>query len=161
METLSTGELPCFRCGLVAIPRTEAGTGPHHLKALCRGCGRFLKWLAKPKEDTVTATVNRVVLLGTIGKQGVEVRYSTNGTPCATFMLLLVEAAQDGKHYTTLVPCEIWGKRAEAAAECEAGQLVVFEGKIRKRAKGENQWELVVGGFELTPITAAVPVETA
>ena len=51
--------------------------------------------------------VNRVVLVGTIGKYGVEVRYATSGTAYATFTLVVSEQGQDGKTYTTLIPCEV------------------------------------------------------
>ena len=98
------------------------------------------------------ASVNRVVLLGSITKYGMEIRYSPTGTPCASFTLVVIEQGQDGKDHPTLIPCECWGKRAEAAGELEAGDLVVFEGKLRKRQKGENQWELVVSGYEVTPL---------
>lgn len=152
METLSSGALACVSCGYVGQPKIEAGTGPHHQKASCGQCGRFLKWLGKPKEGGVTASVNRVVLLGTISKYGVEVRYSQNGSPCASFTLAVVEMGQDGKEYTTLVPCEVWGKKAEMAGECEASQLVLFEGRLRKRSKGDQQWEMVVSGFEVIPL---------
>jgi len=97
-------------------------------------------------------SLNRVLLLGCIGKYGVTLRYATSGTPCASFTLALSEQGQDGKTYITLIPCEVWGKHAEAASELEAGQLVLFEGKLHKRKKGE-QWELIVSGFELTPVT--------
>ena len=98
--------------------------------------------------------VNRAVLLGAIGKYGVEVRYATSGAPCASFMLVVTEQGQDGKEHATLIPCECWGKKAEAAGELDAGALVLFEGKLRKRQKGEGQWEMVVSGFELTPVLA-------
>ena len=70
--------------------------------------------------------VNRVILLGTIGKYGVEVRYATSGAACASFTLVVSERGGDGKDYSTLIPCECWGKRAEAAGELEAGQLALF-----------------------------------
>ena len=105
------------------------------------------------------ASVNRVVLLGTIGKYGVEVHYSTHGTACASFMLLLTEQSADGKSFSTLVPCECWGKKAEAASACEAGQLVLFEGRLAKRKKGEA-WELIVSGFELVPVLTTSPALT-
>ena len=99
--------------------------------------------------------VNRVLLVGTISKYGVEVRYAPSGAPCASLTLVLVEQGQDGKAHLTLVPCEVWGKKAEAASELDAGQLVLFEGKLAKRKKGEA-WELCVSGFDVTPITAPV-----
>jgi hypothetical protein len=51
------------------------------------------------------------------------------------------------------MPCQVWGEKAESAVELEAGQLVRVEGKLKKRQKGE-QVELVVAGFEVTPVGA-------
>jgi single-stranded DNA-binding protein len=138
----------------------EAGRGPHVAAAVCASCGTFLKWLPKVlvaplierKETHLMSGVNRVVLLGNISKYGVEVRYAPSGTPCASFTLVLSEQGQDGKEHQTLVDCECWGKKAEAAGECEAGQAVLFEGKLRKRQKTEGQWEMIVSGFEVTPV---------
>ena len=73
--------------------------------------------------------------------------------PCASFTLALVELGQDQREHLTLVPCAVWGKHAEAASELEPGQLVLFEGKLARRKKGE-QWELFVSGFDVTPIGA-------
>ena len=53
-----------------------------------------------------------------------------------------------------------WGKKAESASELEAGTSVLFEGKLRKRPKGEGQWEMVVSGFDLTPIQMPVAAAT-
>ena len=102
--------------------------------------------------------VNRVILLGAIGKHGVEVRYHPTGTPCASFTLVVSEQGQDGRTHAVYVPCECWGKHAEATSAVEAGQYVLFEGKLAKRRKGE-QWELVVSGFAVTPIRQPVGVE--
>ena len=55
-----------------------------------------------------------------------------------------------------LPPCEVWGKKAEAASELEAGMPVVFEGRLKKRQRGE-QWELIVSGFEVNAIALPVP----
>jgi single-stranded DNA-binding protein len=105
----------------------------------------------------MTASVNRVVLLGTIGKYGVTVKYATSGTPCASFTLIVSEQGQDGKEHATYVECEVWGKKAEAAGELDAGQLCLFEGRLRKRQKGEL-WEMIVSGFEVCPIHASAEV---
>jgi single-stranded DNA-binding protein len=103
--------------------------------------------------------VNRTILVGVVGKYGVEVRYAASGTPVASFMLMCSEQWQDGTTHDLYIPCEIVGKKAEAASELEAGTLVLFEGKLAKRKKGE-QWELIVAGFALTPITAGIPALT-
>ena len=42
-------------------------------------------------ERVMSGSVNRVVLVGTIGKYGVEVRYAPSGTPCASFTLACAE----------------------------------------------------------------------
>jgi hypothetical protein len=55
----------------------------------------------------MVASVNRVVLLGTTGKYGTEIHYSTSGTPCANFTLVVSEQGQDGKTHPTLIPCEV------------------------------------------------------
>jgi single-stranded DNA-binding protein len=103
--------------------------------------------------------VNRTILVGVVGKYGVEVRYATGGTPVASFMLVVSEQWQDGTTHEVYIPCEIVGKKAEAASELDAGTLVLFEGKLAKRKKGE-QWEMVVAGFALTPITVAASAAT-
>ena len=155
----------CQACNVLVSPVLGPGTGPHVARANCGQCGQFLKWLPKAlvlgaqKETRVVASVNRVVLLGEIGKYGVEVRYANNGTACASFMVVVHETGQDGKQYHVLVPCECWGRHAEQAGELEASQLVVFEGRLKKRQKGE-QWELIVSGFEVTPVQAPAPAMT-
>lgn len=63
------------------------------------------------KERRVVASMNRVALLGEIGRYGVEVRYATNGTAHASFMLVVYEQGQDAKTYPPLIPCEIWARR--------------------------------------------------
>ena len=97
------------------------------------------------------ASINRVTLLGQISKYGMEVRYNPSGTPCASFTLIVAELGQDGKEHATYVPCECWGRKAEAASELDPGQLVLFDGRLKKRPKGDT-WELIVSGFEVQPM---------
>jgi single-stranded DNA-binding protein len=107
----------------------------------------------------MVASVNRVVLLGEIGRYGVTVSYQESGTPRASFTLVVSEQGQDGKIFPTLIDCQVWGKKAEAAGELGPGQTVLFEGRLSKRKKGE-QWELCVSGFEVIPLTAPLPTMT-
>jgi hypothetical protein len=89
--------LPCRHCGVVGIPQVSPGTGPHIAKASCDSCGRFLKWLPRAlvrlsgKEAPRMGGVNRMIVVGQVGKYGVEVRYSHTGTPCASFTLAVSE----------------------------------------------------------------------
>ena len=96
--------------------------------------------------------VNRVILVGIISKYGVTVKYAPSGTPCASFALVLTEQDRDGKVHTLFQDCKVWIKKFYAASELEAGQLCLFEGKVAKRKKGE-QWETIISGFELVPIS--------
>jgi single-stranded DNA-binding protein len=76
------------------------------------------------KETPMAGGVNRTILVGVVGKYGVEVRYANNGTAWASFTLIATEQGQDGREHSTLIPCECWGKKAEAAGELEAGTPV-------------------------------------
>jgi single-stranded DNA-binding protein len=99
--------------------------------------------------------IARCTVVGCIGKFGVEVRYASSGTPCASFTMVVSELGQDGRTHDLYVPCEVWGKKAEVVSELAPGMLTLFEGKLAKRKKGE-QWELIVSGYDVTPITAPV-----
>jgi single-stranded DNA-binding protein len=105
------------------------------------------------KERTTRESVNPVVLRGTIGPSGVEVTNSHTGVPCASFTLEVQEQGRDGQASSKLIPCKLFGAKAESAVELEAGQLVRVEGKLKKRQKGD-QWELIGSGFEVTPVLA-------
>lgn len=154
--------LPCPHCGACVVPALGPGAGPHALRANCGACGRWLRWLSRAlvqgKEvKTVRGSVNRVVLLRTISKYGVTVRYLESGQPCASFALVLVEVGQDGKEHLTLVECQCYGKRAETVGELDAGVLVLFEGRLQKRKK-EGGWELYVSGYDVTPVLVPAAV---
>src|SRR2546429_514337 len=95
--TLVLPSLLCSACGTVAIPCVAPGTGPHVAKAVCTGCGRFLKWLPKPTEVRMHGSINHCILLGAISPRGVEVSYHGGGTAKAAFMLVVSELGSDGK----------------------------------------------------------------
>jgi hypothetical protein len=44
----SSGQAPCPRCGH-AETREAPGKGPHHRSEVCARCGRFRRWLPKPR----------------------------------------------------------------------------------------------------------------
>ena len=144
--------LVCQRCQIAQRPGIHPGTGPHAAKAVCPTCGLFIKWLPKAKGPSM-ASVNRVVLVGAITERGVEVSFvGDGGTAKASFAIQVTES-REGRDYKTLVPCNVWGKNAEAAGEIEAGQMVVLEGKLRSEKKADQTWQMVVSGFELLPLT--------
>jgi Single-strand binding protein family len=154
--------LLCGHCGSCEVPTIGPGAGQHVARLDCSACRKFLKWAPKVlvhhtlalKEPPMIANVNRVIMLGCISTYGVTVKYAPSGTPCTAFTLVLREQGHDGREHTTLVECECWGKKAEVAGELKAGQLVLFEGRLRKVKKGED-WAMVVSGFEVCPIRAS------
>ena len=68
---------------------------------------------------------------------------------------MVSEQGQDGRQHDLFVPIEIWGKKAEQAAELEPGQWILFQGKLAKRKKAD-QWETIVSSFELMPLAPPV-----
>jgi single-stranded DNA-binding protein len=109
----------------------------------------------------MAASVNKCILVGTIGTKGFEVRYNTNGTAVAAFFLACAEQWTDGKEHLTLIPCEVLGRRAEVAAEMEPGTAVCVDGKVLRRRVGDR-YETVIACWDLVPVTVpATPVEAA
>jgi primosomal replication protein N len=98
--------------------------------------------------------LNRCILIGTIGRYGVDVRYAGSQLPHASFTLEYTESAQDGREHLTLIPCEVIGKKAELAAGLEPGARVVLDGKLARRKRGEH-WELMVSGWDFSLMRTA------
>ena len=73
--------LPCPACGACAVPTIGPGAGQHVARAVCASCGRFLKWLPRAlvEKESAMGGLSRAIVLGTVSKAGVEVRYSTSG----------------------------------------------------------------------------------
>jgi hypothetical protein len=152
--------MPCPACGLIDTPVLGPGRGPHVGELRCQA-GHHIKWAPKAllggkKEERAVGGIARCTVVGVISKHGVEVRYATSGSPCASLTLVVRERGQDGRPHDLYVPVEIWGRRAEAVSELSPGQLCLFEGRLAKRRRGE-QWELVCSGFDLTPIVVPTP----
>jgi hypothetical protein len=155
--------LLCPHCGTCDTPLLSPGTSSRVARATCAHCGAFLRWLPRGlvrvpsagKDEAPMVCVNRCILVGTISPYGVERRTALSGTACAAFVLVLHEVSQDGKTYSTRLPCEVWGKKATAASELAPGTLVLFEGKLVRRKQGE-QWEMVVAGWDVTPLAQSV-----
>ena len=94
--------------------------------------------------------INRVLVLGRVGKYGVILRQQ--GADCASFVLNIPECGRDGQIYTTRVPIEVWGKHAQEATRLGAGQWVLVEGRMRKRKRPDEEWELCISAFEAVPV---------
>lgn len=156
--TVCLPPLLCPACAVIDVPRITRGSGPHWGKAVCAQpqCGRFLKWVPKPKEVCMQLSVNRCILIGIIDRRGVEVSYHGQGTAKASLTLVVSELGSDGKEHQLFQPVEIWGKRAEQTGECAPGDVLLIEGRLKRVKQGET-WTTVVSGFECQALRLPAP----
>lgn len=93
-----------------------------------------------PFSDILSPMVNRVTLVGRLGKDP-ETRYTSGGQAVTNFSLATDEAYKDRagerQKHTEWHRIVMWGKLAEIAQQyLKKGMLVYLEGRIRSR-----QWE--------------------
>jgi single-stranded DNA-binding protein len=95
----------------------------------------------------MSAVLNRVTLLGQVGRHGFSMRYTPVGSACTAGTVVVTERGADGKEWSQYLPIEVWGKRAESVSELEPGTPVCLEGKLTRRKNKQEQWEMVVTAF--------------
>lgn len=93
----------------------------------------------------MAGTVNRVILVGRLGKDP-EIRYTPSGMAMVNFSLATDESRKDAEgnrqSITEWHNIVLWGKQAEVAAEyLKKGKLIYLEGRIQTRS-----WEDKQGG---------------
>ena len=107
------------------------------------------------------SNLNKVMLVGRLGKDP-ELRYTTDGTPVATFTMATSETFKDKSgtkqertEWHTIVA---WRKLAEIAGEyLKKGRLVYVEGKIQSREwEGKDgikrrQYEIIASDMKMFP----------
>lgn len=83
--------------------------------------------------------VNSVVLAGTVAKPPGLV-YRRDGTPVLKFVVVTKDANERlGKTFTTAIPAELVGERAEALGSVlAAGDVVLIQGRLSYRALAEQ-----------------------
>ncbi len=91
----------------------------------------------------MAGSVNKVILIGRVGRDP-EVRYTSSGTPVATFSVATDESfkAKNGEQqqHTEWHKVVAWSKLAEICGEyLTKGKLVYIEGSIRSRQWEEHQ----------------------
>lgn len=80
---------------------------------------------------------NQATMIGTITKQGIELRSTPNGTSVATFSIAVRRnyKNQEGKYDYDFIPVVTWKHQAEFCAKyLKAKDLVVVTGSIRPRS---------------------------
>jgi len=84
--------------------------------------------------------LNRVVLVGRMVRDP-ELRRTSNGTPVTSFTLAMNRkvTSQNGERQADFVPCTVWNKAAESAAQyCSKGSLVGIDGRLQSRSYQDN-----------------------
>ena len=105
--------------------------------------------------------MNNVQLLGNLVKD-VDLRYTKNGSPVATFAVAAttIYKGQTGeaKELTAFVNCVAWGKTGEAVGNLRKGNRCFVEGRLQTRsyenADGQKKYVTeVVANFVGTSLT--------
>lgn len=79
------------------------------------------------------ADVNKVILIGRLGRDP-EIRYTSAGTPVASFSVATTEKRKDKDDHTEWHNCVAWQRTAEICEELlRKGSLVYIEGKLQTR----------------------------
>lgn len=81
--------------------------------------------------------MNSVQLMGHLAKD-VELRYTANGKPVATFTVAATNTYKDpngdAKEFTAFVNCVAWGKNGEYMSQFMKGQKVFVQGRLQTRS---------------------------
>ena len=91
----------------------------------------------------MAGTVNRVILIGRLGKDP-EIKYTPSGTPMASFSLATDENRKDAEGNRQTVTewhnIVLWSKQAEIAGEfLKKGRLIYVEGRLQTRSWEDSQ----------------------
>lgn len=108
------------------------------------------------------ASLNKVMLIGNLGKDP-EVRYTTSGTPVASFSLATSERFKgkngDWEEKTEWHNVILWGRLAEIAGEyLGKGKTVYIEGRLQTRKwqdrEGKDRYTTEVVGEKMQMLSA-------
>ena len=103
-------------------------------------------------------SVNRVTLIGVVGRYGYELRATQTGTSVGHCTLTMSELGTNGQQYDTFVTCEMWGKVAEGVGDAGPGSVLYLEGALkRKKGREEGTWETIVNVAKCVVIERTVP----
>ena len=93
----------------------------------------FRLWETPQGGDCIS--LNRVILSGTIGQNGVKLSYTEQAKPQTSLTLACEEPGKDGHTFKTFIPVLIVEPQAEALAErLEPGDTSLLAGKLAYRA---------------------------
>jgi single-strand DNA-binding protein len=111
-------------------------------------------------------TINKVILCGRVTEEGCRLTYTADAIPHCTFTLLLEEASKQGHTYKLYIPIDLFGDKAEQAAETIiADDLVLVDGKLQWKSwldrKGEKQGRLGVLAWKVEKPTAPASLKMA
>lgn len=88
---------------------------------------------ATNREGCVMASVNKVILLGNLGRDP-EVKYTAGGDPVANLSIATSFKSKDGKETTEWHRIVLFGRQAEVAGEyLRKGSTAYVEGRLQTR----------------------------
>jgi single-stranded DNA-binding protein len=86
--------------------------------------------------------INKVILCGRVTEDGCKLTSTSDGTPQCGFSLLVEEPSREGYTSKLYVSVELYGDKAEQAAETiNAGDLVLVDGKLRWKSWFDRRGE--------------------
>src|SRR5262245_54157296 len=101
------------------------------------------------RSQSMSVSVNRVVLIGTCGKYGLSLKYLPSGSAVANGSITLSESGKNGQQYDSYFPVECFGQKAERASELEPGTPIYLEGRLSKRKIKDGAYEVVVNCYDV------------
>jgi single-stranded DNA-binding protein len=101
---------------------------------------------------------NKVILIGSVGDRGITVRPQQEGTMQASFLLKLTETNEAGRTFTSYQSVECYGRALAAAEGLHPGDVVLLDGKLRRRKVGEA-WDTTIVALSLQRVQAAALAE--
>lgn len=151
----------CLRCGL--IDDYDLFKANMHLKAVCRSCGKYIKFVAQA-DLFCTVTINsnikitgmiKLQIIGNLGKDCTV--KDVNGKNVINFNVAHTESYKDKDgnkmNKTTWVECAYWTDKTAIAPYLTKGKMVYVEGAPEARGwkdkQGDAQGSLNVRVFGL------------
>src|SRR5215813_484170 len=99
------------------------------------------------KEHVVSVSVNKVLLMGRVGKCGFSVKFLPSGSAVASGSITIAEPCKDGRVFETFFPVEVYGSKAEAASELKPGIAILVDGRLGRRKNKSGEYEVIVSCY--------------
>jgi single-stranded DNA-binding protein len=93
------------------------------------------------------AVMNRVTLIGAVGRYGFVMKQTANGAAVASGSITISEPNKNGQVFESFFLVEVFGQRAETAVVLQPGQPILIDGKLGKRKVKDGSYEVIVSCY--------------